>query len=256
MAQRWLSIVEYARAFNISDMTIRRRIKTGKLSATLKDGKYFIPVSEDAYGRTQESGSSPQPHQSSPTYSYTGRSKSHPSPRSVSSSSERSESYGMAAPGGSARDVAAKPTPSVISSELKSELKSDKKPWEQQPHFQNRDIYSPATSSSSFSSQRGAQLPSTSEIVSSAYQYIPSHITATATPGHSSVDTKALFDMCEDFMSSLAKQAEDLKSSYGNKVLCLEKTLELKDAKIADLNQKIEDLQLLVEIFEGKKPTG
>ncbi|MCY4381223.1 MAG: hypothetical protein OXC40_06630, partial [Proteobacteria bacterium] len=47
MAQQWLSIVEYARAYNISDMTIRRRIKTGKLSATLKDGKYFIPVDVD-----------------------------------------------------------------------------------------------------------------------------------------------------------------------------------------------------------------
>ena len=44
MQQEWLSIVEYARAFDVSDMTIRRRIKNGKLRAVLKDGKYFIPV--------------------------------------------------------------------------------------------------------------------------------------------------------------------------------------------------------------------
>ena len=43
MAIEWLSIVEYARAYNVSDMTIRRRIKTGKLNAELRDGKYFIP---------------------------------------------------------------------------------------------------------------------------------------------------------------------------------------------------------------------
>lgn len=44
MPGQWLSIVEYARSYNISDMTVRRRIKTGRLEAVLKDGKYFIPV--------------------------------------------------------------------------------------------------------------------------------------------------------------------------------------------------------------------
>ena len=44
MSQRWLSIVEYARTYSISDMTVRRRIKNGKLNAQLKDGKYYIPV--------------------------------------------------------------------------------------------------------------------------------------------------------------------------------------------------------------------
>jgi len=44
MAEQWLSIVEYARTFKVSDMTIRRRIKTGKLHAVLKDGKYYIPI--------------------------------------------------------------------------------------------------------------------------------------------------------------------------------------------------------------------
>ncbi len=44
MAEQWLSIVEYARTFSVSDMTVRRRIKTGKLHAVLKEGKYFIPV--------------------------------------------------------------------------------------------------------------------------------------------------------------------------------------------------------------------
>lgn len=44
MAEQWLSIVEYARTFAVSDMTVRRRIKTGKLQAVLKEGKYYIPV--------------------------------------------------------------------------------------------------------------------------------------------------------------------------------------------------------------------
>ena len=45
MSDQWMSIVEYARAFSISDMTVRRRIKNGKLDAVLKDGKYYINVS-------------------------------------------------------------------------------------------------------------------------------------------------------------------------------------------------------------------
>jgi hypothetical protein len=44
MSDQWFSIVEYARTFSVSDMTVRRRIKNGKLKAVLKDGKYFIPV--------------------------------------------------------------------------------------------------------------------------------------------------------------------------------------------------------------------
>ena len=47
MAEQWLSIVEYARTTGISDMTIRRRIRTGKIKAELKDGKYFIPLAVD-----------------------------------------------------------------------------------------------------------------------------------------------------------------------------------------------------------------
>ena len=53
MAEQWLSIVEYARAFSVSDMTVRRRIKTGRLRAVLKEGKYYIPVS-GAHGGLEE----------------------------------------------------------------------------------------------------------------------------------------------------------------------------------------------------------
>lgn len=54
MAEQWMSIVEYARSFSVSDMTVRRRIKSGKLHAVLKDGKYYIPVHE--IGKTINEG--------------------------------------------------------------------------------------------------------------------------------------------------------------------------------------------------------
>ena len=62
MAEQWLSIVEYARTFAVSDMTVRRRIKTGRLRAVLREGKYYIPLSAcegqtagEAEGEAEES---------------------------------------------------------------------------------------------------------------------------------------------------------------------------------------------------------
>lgn len=54
MAEHWLSIVEYARTFAVSDMTVRRRIKTGRLQAVLKEGKYYIPVGPDTAAEAAE----------------------------------------------------------------------------------------------------------------------------------------------------------------------------------------------------------
>ena len=62
MAEQWLSIVEYARTFAMSDMTVRRRIKNGKLHAVLKDGKYFIPLDEKIMSRRPAGGSANLSH--------------------------------------------------------------------------------------------------------------------------------------------------------------------------------------------------
>ena len=55
MAEQWLSIVEYARSYSVSDMTVRRRIKTGKLHAVLKEGKYYIPCAVENAGASRSS---------------------------------------------------------------------------------------------------------------------------------------------------------------------------------------------------------
>ncbi len=67
MAQQWMSIVEYARTFAISDMTVRRRIRTGKLGAELREGKYFIPVDTDSSGNPVRGKPSISPLQQSHT---------------------------------------------------------------------------------------------------------------------------------------------------------------------------------------------
>jgi hypothetical protein len=61
MSDQWLSIVEYARQFNMSDMTVRRRIKTGKIQAVLREGKYFIPAREAMRKLSTNPHQQPQP---------------------------------------------------------------------------------------------------------------------------------------------------------------------------------------------------
>lgn len=66
MNQQWMSIVEYARQFDISDMTVRRRIKTGKIPAELKEGKYYIPVPANATHRDSPRPYSKETHRDNP----------------------------------------------------------------------------------------------------------------------------------------------------------------------------------------------
>ncbi len=47
MDGQWYSISQFARHHNLSDMTVRRRIKTGRLKAVLKEGKYYIQAIKD-----------------------------------------------------------------------------------------------------------------------------------------------------------------------------------------------------------------
>ena len=60
MEENWISILEYARQHQLSHVSVRRKIKTGRLQAVLKDGKYFIPPGGAASQEAPEKkGSSP-----------------------------------------------------------------------------------------------------------------------------------------------------------------------------------------------------
>ena len=214
MAQQWLSIVEYARAFSISDMTIRRRIKTGKLSATLKDGKYFIPVNVADLPQKEER-SQPQvaipEHQQVPN-SFPAGYMSHDPVPTESSKAGGGERYGTFAPW------------------QKTQVQSSA---DKHPHLRT-----PQSLQKKWCPDESSQSPEEPE------------------PSFDAFDAKKLISVCENFMAKLSDHNEELARSFENKILYLEKTVEIKEAKILELNQKIEDLQLLVEIFEGKTPTN
>jgi hypothetical protein len=83
--EHWLSIVDYARMFNVSDMTVRRRIKAGKLPAKLIDQKYYIAVPSAQPQAPQpqppqpmQRQQAPQPHAHPHPQHYQNLVKSHP----------------------------------------------------------------------------------------------------------------------------------------------------------------------------------
>lgn len=213
--QRWLSIVEYARAFHISDMTIRRRIKTGKLSATLKDGKYYIPVSEDVFQSSQISQTSLQHNKSAV-----------PAVRGGASHYLKHHQH----------NIPKQSQPASVSIGVQS----------------HAGLYNGQT--------QDPVLPQSVESLASQ-SHVSTASSAVVTPSGPSgnqkqvaVDVDQLFSTCQSFMQKISQQNKDLQTSYENKILYLEKSLMLKDQAIAQLQQKIEDLQLLVQIFEGKQP--
>jgi hypothetical protein len=88
MAEQWLSIVDYARATGISDMTIRRRIRTGRIRAELRDGKYYIPVDLNSHESERRSTHNNSHHHNQVI-------KNHPNPERTSRQNfqERSMPY-------------------------------------------------------------------------------------------------------------------------------------------------------------------
>lgn len=233
MAEQWLSIIEYARRFKISDMTIRRRIKTGKLQAILQDGKYYIPMHETDIGKDLEEGrdnthgkdSSPAvitSYDSSMPKNSTGMTlvKGHPQPHlhgaNFQSSQPRSESLGSSH---------SHPTP-----------------------VKNNQIGRPQTNHSGHS---GSHHP-----VQSHHEYanLPNNLWEPLinTPVLA-VDTKALLAYCEATVKKASELERKAVDRFKSKIESLEATILAKDCEIKSLRQQIEDMQLLVKVIERKK---
>ena len=61
MQDGWISINDYARKFNVSDITVRRRIKQGKIPAELKNGKYYVRADYQDPSTAAEQNNTPPP---------------------------------------------------------------------------------------------------------------------------------------------------------------------------------------------------
>lgn len=201
MAEQWLSIVEYARTFALSDMTVRRRIKNGKIKAVLKDGKYFIPVHGAA---------------SAPA----------PSPAPV----ERPVQMAPAHRPPVARPVQQYPT--------NMDIHRASAPRMPEPRPVAPTHYEPVQAAS-----HPGQLYTLPEAVTKnlvSYE-------------HTVVMTQQLLNFCHNALKKQELLEKQIEQRYASRVQALEHAVQARDAEIVNLRQQIEDLQLLVKVFERKQ---
>jgi hypothetical protein len=214
MSEQWLSIVEYARAFSVSDMTIRRRIKTGKLQAMLRDGKYYIPVVQDQNGNlVRQKGGGEVQRVRPDSIEAIAAEDSHDEPKFerqpieapvVKSHPSAQRTMLRESP------VAAAPTQYAAPTITQNTLKTD-------------------TSA------------------------IPRQLrTALENQSHGSVETRHLLEFCEMALRKAsqgeARKEDEMRLKQNN----LELQLKNKDLEISRLRQQIEDLQLLIKILERR----
>jgi hypothetical protein len=182
---QWMSIVEYARAFNVSDMTIRRRIKTGRLQAVLRDGKYYIPAD------------------------------------------------GRSAPRAEAVEV---PKPQPVAREFRPQPRHFEQPQPApQPRYEARapqPVQQPRVE---------YQRPHAEE-----REYRPRHEERTH-------EMQRMIDVCESAVRSLGSLEQKLEDNYRSKAQLLEAKILTMQRENEQLNQKIQDLQLLVSILEKRR---
>ncbi|MBP9708052.1 MAG: hypothetical protein KBD78_10425 [Oligoflexales bacterium] len=193
--QQWLSIVEYARTFSVSDMTVRRRIKNGRLAADLRDGKYFIPVNKNSQNNLLVST---------------------PKPIVVDNENARYQSH-------SAPSVAAKITSTEVAGKT---IKTTYAPpgnlgihtQKSEPPYQGIQPYS-------------------NEFAAREIQRLQSKI-------------DQLNHVFSDALRKIETVEKNLEESFKYQLLLKDEIISRKDAEIKNLQQKIEDLQLLIEILE------
>jgi len=215
MAEQWLSIVEYARTYSVSDMTVRRRIKTGKLHAVLKEGKYYIPVPVDGAGSARTSSrdqlqapSRAAAREATPRRTEISVVKSHPLAQ---------KTY----PASSSTGDLLQTGPSHLSAQVDD--------VEVGIGGMSAPILAPDTP-------------------------IPNSLrTGIEQRSMSMVDSRALLAFCDGSLRSSNAAEKKLEELYRTRFEALTQQLNNKNLEINSLKQQLEDMQLLVQILEKKR---
>lgn len=228
MAEQWLSIVEYARTFGISDMTIRRRIRTGRIQAYLRDGKYFIPVDKDPLtGEPVKQGVKAKPEVAPQSAM-----KSHPA---------------------ADRTI---PTVRHQASHIDTQMPAER-PRSNTHQVQERSLGNfPTQASHQTERDQRTQQRQDARVQSYAPQYgqIPGRIVSmVASESEVSVESHALLEYCNSSLATVKDIERHIEGRYMAKLETASEQIKNRDAEVARLSQQIEDLQLLVQILERKR---
>ena len=248
MAQQWLSIVEYAREHNVSDMTVRRRIKTGKLNAVLKEGKYFIAAVGDA-----ESFEVP-PVNSTPSSYKEPVERGHNHLSALESHQSNGPTVIKRAPLAQQDESCALSTGNnpTRSNELTSNNpfgpRSTQSYSIQSHQIQPHQIQPGHPRQQAHNSNRSQRREA-----ASSYRNVPAPIQVPLEGYETSlVDTRALLAFCDASLKKLSELERRQVEKFKAKLETLEATIATKDLENNQLMQKVEDLQLLIKVLEKK----
>jgi hypothetical protein len=232
MSEQWMSIVEYARTFDISDMTVRRRIRTGKIQAVLKEGKYYIPM------RSSAKHTPPQPMHDSPKINtqminpfesqddFRGTTTK-PSQRSQQQKGVHKKLHGpQHAPRTRQDRTTSEPTASAA---LSHDL----------PDNPERAISSTRSLNKNAPNKEPSAILKLIEIMQEDNRKITDKV-------------DKVFESCQLSQDSLQLIHEKLEQNYRSKIGTLEAVLKAKDSEVEQLHQKVQDLQLLISILERR----
>ena len=232
MAEQWLSIVEYARTYKISDMTVRRRIKTGRLEAVLQDGKYFIPIKPTTIPKASLANPSEPPRDGAATSDFAaqlgkGSVPRHPEIQVIKGHPTAPTIY---------------PEPPVS------------------PLFTSPKAIAPpsqGTSTVSAVKDSGFSHSAPSSGTDGGERLIPSSLRQSLIQYETSlIDSKALIAFCESVLRKVQDGERKTVEKFKSKLETLEATIVARDQEIKSLRQQLEDLQLLVKILERRKVHG
>jgi hypothetical protein len=226
MNEQWLTIVEYARACNVSDMTVRRRIRNGKLNAILREGKYLIPLA------------------------------ARPSP-TVSSFQGNDMGNAAKGPGGDYRPNQAreqgviKNHPAALAT---VSLDDSSTGGGQELIQEGYPVRAPFPSPLPSRSVSAIQIVQKKNLDQGTGNLIPKALSVPVAKHETvSFEAAALVEFCESMARRLDKSEESIRKEYLAKQNELECKLQVKDLEILQLKQQVEDLQLLVSIIDRSK---
>lgn len=229
---RWYSIVEYARQFNLSDMTVRRRIKNGKLQAVLKDGKYFIPISSSTSKKSIPSTNQISSDQNESTVS-------------TNEIPAQSQSLSYTNQNGlkSNSNIFPKNTPQVSGTDLQSRSSQPTDQTLVHPRsFQERSNISLSTTDRSYNSGKIG----TGNQDGLKNKFYPRY-------EKSSRDEYSLITNYDNLVQQFKRFEKILEDSYTAKIHQLESEIKVQKLENSNLKQQVEDLQVLIKLIEKRK---
>lgn len=232
MTEQWLSIVEYAKKHDISDMTVRRRIRAGKITAELREGKYFIKCSSSQPGASHSVSPSAPSSSGDTMRPRPGAAAGNPQPNLHNSSQHSYQGHSPKNPKPSPRGAAGQPDlPPIPVPYPGDRRKGPRRAADMNP-------------------RGGVTTDRRTSHYEEDFSYPQLDLAGTRRPSAGVLNEGQSIGVQ---LTQLEAKIDHLAQPWQQELMASMKTqLDLKDEKISQLQQKIEDLEMIVQMLSSR----